>query len=314
LGERFHILSGPTCNNNCVFCMEDDREKRLVLYGRITPQVVLDTLKAHAADGEVMFTSGEPTLNKNLPIYVRWARQLRYRSIGLTTNARRLAYEPYARELLAEGLNLVVVSIHGPDAKEHDGQTRTPGSFVQTTAGLATLGRLKREFGFRIHSSTVVGKRNYQRLGELYALLSPHGVDEYVFNVMQPLGRAGALVRQLVARYSDIVDEFLSFLASVPEPRPAIYLVDLPLCTTEALPARVRGYVELAKFEEPGKDGVIRLQATRETKEEKNRVKRDECARCCYAGVCLGVWRTYADEYGWDEFVPVTTPRGATGP
>jgi wyosine [tRNA(Phe)-imidazoG37] synthetase (radical SAM superfamily) len=315
LGERFHILSGPTCNNNCVFCMEDDREKRLEVYGRITAEVVRETLRAHAADGEVMFTSGEPTLNKNLPIYVRWARQLGYRSIGLTTNARRLAYEPYARELVGAGLTLVIVSIHGPDPQSHDGQTRTPGSFAQTTAGLATLARLKREGPFRIHTSTVVGRRNYRRLGEMYRLLEPHGIDEYVFNVMQPLGRARALVGQLAARYRDIVDEFRRFVDTVPAPQPAIYLVDLPLCTTEELPARVRGYVELAKFDEPGRDGVLRMQATLASKEERNRVKREECAGCCYSGVCLGVWRSYADEYGWDEFAPITSPRStAWGP
>ncbi|MBI5477713.1 MAG: radical SAM protein [Deltaproteobacteria bacterium] len=305
--ERFHILSGPTCNNNCVFCMEDDRVKRMQLHARITPRRVLDSLRAHAADGDVMFTSGEPTLNPNLPVYVRWARQLGYRTIGLTTNARRLGYEPYTRELLGEGLNLVVVSIHGPDARCHDGQTRTPRSFEQTMAGLATLARLKGEGSFRVQTSTVVGQRNCRRLAELYRLLEPHRIDEYVFNVMQPLGRAGKLVEQLVARYRDIAAEFRRFLDTVPAPRPAIYLVDLPLCTTEGLPAEVRGYVELAKFDEPGKDGVVRLQATRVTKEEKNRVKRAECDRCSYSRACLGVWRTYLDAYGWDEFVPVTS-------
>jgi cyclic pyranopterin phosphate synthase len=304
--ERFHVLSGPACNNNCVFCMEDDRVKRAQLHARITPRRVLDSLRAHAADGDVMFTSGEPTLNPKLSTYVKWARQLGYRTIGLTTNARRLGYEPYARELLTAGLNLVVVSIHGPDARAHDGQTRTPGSFDQTMAGLATLARLKGEFACRVQTSTVVGQRNYRRLAEMYRLLLPHDVDEYVFNVMQPLGRAGALVKQLVARYRDIVDEFRRFLEAVPEPRPAIYLVDLPLCTTEGLPPEVRGYVELAKFDEPGKDGVVRLQATRDSKEKKNRVKRPECRRCGYTRSCLGVWRTYLDQYGWDEFVPVT--------
>jgi len=178
LHERFHVLSGPSCNNNCVFCMEDDREKRAQLHARITPRRVLASLKAHAADGDVMFTSGEPTLNRNLPVYMRWAKQLGYRTIGLTTNARRLGYEPYARELLGAGMNLVVVSIHGPDAKTHDGQTRTPGSFVQTMAGLALLARLKPEFEFRVQTSTVVGQRNYQRLGEMYRLLAPHAIVE----------------------------------------------------------------------------------------------------------------------------------------
>jgi len=288
--------------------MEEDREKREVLYGRITPAVVLGNLRARVADGEVMFTSGEPTLNKNLPTYIRWARQLGYRRIGLTTNARRLSYEPYARRLLDEGLNLIVVSIHGPDARCHDGQTRTPGSFAQTLEGLRVLARLKQAYSFRIHTSTVVGKRNYRRFADMYALLASLSVDEIVFNVMQPLGRAERLVTTLVARYSDIVREFGTFLSTVSSSGPALYLVDLPLCTTEGLPAPVRGYVESATFHEPTKDGTLRLQATRQCKEEKNRVKRPECDTCRYGRECLGVWRAYVEVYGWDEFVPVRMP------
>ena len=68
------------------------------------------------------------SLNPRLTDYVRWARECGYRRIGLTTNARRLGYEAYARRLLEAGLNHVVVSIHGPDARAHDAQTRTPGS------------------------------------------------------------------------------------------------------------------------------------------------------------------------------------------
>jgi cyclic pyranopterin phosphate synthase len=108
-----------------------------------------------------------------------------------------------------------------------------------------------------------------------------------------------------VARYRDVASEFRRFLDEVPAPRPALYLVDLPLCTTEGLPPEVRGYVELAKFDEPGKDGVVRLQATLVSKEEKNRVKRAECRRCGYGRSCLGVWRSYVDAFGWDEFAPV---------
>jgi MoaA/NifB/PqqE/SkfB family radical SAM enzyme len=289
--------------------MEDDRDGRERRYARITPERVLEDLRAHVAGGDVMFTSGEPTLNKNLPIYFRWARQLGYRTIGLTTNARRLGYEPYARQLVAEGLNLVVVSIHGHDAKLHDGQTRTPGSFAQTCAGLETLARIKAELPVRVHTSTVVGRRNYRHFGDIYRMLTPYAIDEYVFNVMQPLGRGSKLRGQLVARYRDIVASFQEFLDAVGRTRAPVYLVDLPPCTTESLPDAVRGYVELAKFHEYQLDGQAKLRASRETKEVKNRGKRAECAACDYDPVCLGAWRNYTEVYGWDELIPVKGAR-----
>jgi len=302
--ERFHILVGLTCNNNCLFCMEHEGETRSFRHLHVTPERVKDLLKAHVAQGEVMFTSGEPTLNRHLPGYFRQARELGYRRIGLTTNARRLGYERYARALLDAGLNHVVVSIHGPDARSHEGQTRAPGSFRQTLAGLEALARLRHEHKFTLHTSTVVGTRNYRRLVELYHLLRAFSIDQYVFNVMQPLGRAARRVPALVARYADVVREFQRLLRAAGEPRPPMFLVDLPLCTTDDLPAPVRGYVEFAYFTEFDLDGAPRERATRVDKEQENRVKRAECARCAYDGVCLGVWRAYVDAYGWEEFAP----------
>lgn len=306
--ELFHILAGVTCNNNCLFCMEHEGETRTFRNLHVTPPRVQELLRANRAGGEVMFTSGEPTLNPHLREYIGWARDLGYRRIGLTTNARRLGYEQYTHRLLEEGLNHVVVSIHGPDAKCHEGQTRTPGSFAQTLAGLEALARLKHEHKFTLNTSTVVGTRNYRRLVELYHLLRAFKIDQYVFNVMQPLGRAAHRVEHLIARYSDIVREFARLIRVMGEPRPPVFLVDLPLCTTDGLPAPVRGYVEFATFTEFDAEGQPLERATRVHKEQKNRVKRDECRRCAYDAACLGAWRAYVEAFGWDELVPSRAP------
>lgn len=302
--ERFHILAGVACNNNCLFCMEHVDEAPGLRLVHVTPERVAELLRTNVAQGEVMLTSGEPTLNPNITAYLGWARELGYRRIGLTTNGRRLGYERYARSLLEAGLNHVVVSIHGPDARCHDAQTRTPGSFAQTLAGLEVLARLKHEYRFTVHTSTVVGVRNYRRLLELHRLLRAFSLDQCVFNVMQPLGRAAGHVRALVARYADVVHEFNRLLQIVGDPRPPVFLVDLPPCTTDALPPAVRGYVEFAFFTEFDCDGSPLERATRVHKEQENRTKRAECARCAYDAGCLGVWRAYVEAFGWEEFVP----------
>ncbi len=306
--DRFHVLAGDACNNRCLFCMEGDTARR---HG-VTPERVGELLRAHAAEGEVMFTSGEPTLNPRLVEYVRLARACGYRRIGLTTNARRLGYRPYARQLVEAGLSHVVVSIHGPDARSHDAQTRTPGSFVQTLAGLEALSELRREHALTVHTSTVVGRRNVGRLADLYWLLRSFAVDQCVFNVMQPLGRAGPLVRSLVAPYPEVVREFARLVRSVGGGRPAVFLVDVPPCATERLPAAARGWVETAAFTEFGREGVPVERQTRVEKEQANREKRPECSACVHDAACLGVWRSYLEAYGWDGLAPVR-PRERAG-
>ena len=39
-GRRVHINIGAVCNNNCIFCMEEDRDGRYVENSAVTPDVV----------------------------------------------------------------------------------------------------------------------------------------------------------------------------------------------------------------------------------------------------------------------------------
>jgi hypothetical protein len=52
---------------------------------------------------------------------------------------------------------------------------------------------------------------------------------------------------------------------------------------------------------------------TRELKDGLLRVKRDLCTACRYDAACPGVWRTYVDRFGWEDFPPVRDPGRGTG-
>ena len=99
------------------------------------------------------------------------------------------------------------------------------------------------------------------------------------------------------------------------------FLVDIPLCTTEAVPDFNRGYVERYRHFDLATQAVLpetqwaeRAQqgkgrglvlVLREDLDEAQREKRAECAQCRYTGTCEGVWSNYLQRYGWDELVPV---------
>lgn len=101
------------------------------------------------------------------------------------------------------------------------------------------------------------------------------------------------------------------------------FFVDIPLCTTTALPDFNRGYVEAYTHYEPsanaqamlaepqlaarsceGPKGEALVQLRRADLDGAERLKRDECRRCRYDSVCEGVWANYLRRYGWDEFIP----------
>lgn len=329
IGERLHVCVGATCNNNCIFCMERDRDSRFRRLSAQTCEDVRRMMTVEPRPKEVMFTSGEPTLNPELPKYIAMARDLGYETVGMITNGRRLSYMAYARTLLEAGLNHVLVSIHGPDAKTHDALTRTRGAFEQAISGLANLAALRRQFpSLKVHTSYVVNRRNMYLFRQFYDAMLPFRVDQHVFNVMMPDGRGADHFDVLMPRYSDVAAEFARFVADLPpEGVSRVFLLDIPYCTTEGLPSSVRGYVErYFHFEPEGEvKGLLpdaRPKIEGETKryamvakndrDEAVRCKRPECGSCGYIRHCRGVFLIYIERFGWQEFVPVRNkPKGA---
>ncbi len=339
VGNRLHVCVGEDCNNNCIFCMEDDRKAR---HDRMAGQTDDDVRRMLASVDpsvrEVMFTSGEPTLHPKLPEYVRWAAEAGFEIVGLITNGRRLSYRPYAQSLLDAGLNHVLVSIHGPDATTHDALTRTRGSFVQALTGLANLARLKRDFpSLKVHTAYVVNARNYDKVRAFFEVMRPFRVDQHVFNMMMPDGRGGTFFDRLMPRYRDVVWSFKAFVDGLsPDERARVFLLDIPYCATQMLPDEVRGYVERYFHFEPEGDVHLDLHAddtqpssvspdidplmesqaltgearaytkvAKTARDDRVRTKRPECSACGFERQCRGVFRSYIDRFGWDEFEPV---------
>lgn len=321
--ERVHVSIGAICNNNCIFCMEEDRDGRYINNSAMTPERVRWILEGHRGAEEVCFTSGEPTTRPELPEFVEWAKGLGYRRISIMTNGRRLSHLPYAAALAKAGMNRFYISIHGHTKKLHEGLTRTPESFEQTVAGLDVITKLKR-FGVELHTSTVITDRNLPHMLEIYRFLRAHGVDQVVFNVMQANGRADTYFEQIFPKYTDIAAQFARFCAEVGEARPMAFLVDIPLCTTEAIPDFNRGYVEKYRHFDLDTQAALPAQqkgeraqggkgrglvlVTRDDLDQAERTKRAECGECRYNRQCEGVWKNYLSRYGWDELAPV---RGA---
>lgn len=324
--ERVHVLTGAICNNNCIFCMEEDRDGRYTTNSATTDETVRWILDHHPDAEEVCFTSGEPTTNPALPRWVKMARTRGIPTISVMTNGRAMSYERYAKGLVAAGLNRVYISIHGHEQRLHEGLTRTPGSFAQTVAGIEMVASLRR-YGVGLHTSTVITNRNLPHTTEIYRFLRQRGVEQVVFNVMQANGRADTFFEQIFPRYADIARTFAEFVVEQQkqEARPQAFLVDIPLCTTAAVPDFNRGYVESYVHFEPADAAhdVLRpevaeqrasnngglVQIRRSDLDDAARHKQAACAECRYDAVCEGVWGNYLRRHGWDEFVPVTAAR-----
>lgn len=319
---RLHICLGTQCNNNCLFCMEEDRDGRSQRLARIDEQTAVRIMTQAAGRDEVMFTAGEPTLRNDLSVLVGHAVRLGYARVGLVTNARRLAYARYLDELLAAGLNHVLVSVHGHTARLHDGLTRAPGAFDQVAAGLANIARvISRRARLRFGITCVLNKRNLPFVADMLRFYRSFSPDEIVFNAVQPLGRGQRHFERLVPTYTEMVRGFARGLDELGRSPGEVRLLDVPLCMTVALPQGSVGYVEQHSHYEPETEVLDELtgatpshtdgragELTLVTKDDLDRVLRKkgpECPKCIYCGACEGVWRVYVEHYGFEEFRPV---------
>ncbi|MDF1564251.1 MAG: radical SAM protein [Deltaproteobacteria bacterium] len=316
--ERIHLHVGPLCNNDCVFCVEDDRELRFVVNAAMTESRTRELLEAHQGTPEVYFTSGEPTLLEELPALGQQARELGYGRIGLMTNGRRLGSPGYARDLLDAGFNAFLVGLHGPDAELHDRLVGREGAFDQTVAGLRAL-LAGADDETRICTSTVVVRPNVDRLGELYGLLAGMGVSAVRLDGLAARGRVLLAMDELFPSYEQLQGQIRAILAEGLAPGTELELANLPPCiTVEFEPHHVRKLAEYTSFEvEDGSpsplarsvgktsaDGRFRiLEAGRI--DAQGRVKGEPCGGCRYEPTCQGVYESYAARHGWGEFVPV---------
>jgi MoaA/NifB/PqqE/SkfB family radical SAM enzyme len=284
--QRLHVKVSRSCNNNCLFCL-DDRDRR----EDVTEAGVAELLAAHVHLREVLFTCGEPSLHPQLPGFVAAARRAGYTSIGLVTNGRRLSYEAYCRSLIEAGLTEVTISIHGATARQHDALTRTRGSFEQTLGGLRNVHRLGQSRWIRLISSTVVTRRNAGTLADLLALLAAEGVDVMVINVVEPSGSALEHFDAVFTSYRELAASVAAALDGF-EHRRRVVVEGLPLCTSLPLldAAGVREEIHLREGDQ-----------LRALPPDRGHLKPEICGGCRLWDRCPGIYESYARRRGTDE-------------
>ena len=323
-----HVLTGAACNNNCIFCMEQDRAARAAHVGAQSPRDIQAMLAAHGDREEVLFTSGEPTLNPDLLEHVARARQEGYRIIGLITNGRLLAYKGVARRLVERGINRVTLSIHGHTARLHDSLTRTPGSYDQSRAALTNLLRLRRGRALEVRTATVITRRNLKHLGAILGSLARGAPDHHVLNMVMPVGRAARHFERLVPSYTEVAQALVLLAASRPNWITRTRVVDLPVCLGRSLPAHLWGEPEVySQYEAVGSSGLQGLCADADTgrgpatvpgqarayyqtgrahKDGHLRLHDGPCRACAARPVCPGVYRRYVEARGHHELSPIS--------
>lgn len=191
------------CNNACRFCPQSIA-RTAEESNFFSTEAIVERIRNEISPGAVVaFVGGEPTLHPALFSFIQQTRQQGASTIVVQTNGRRLAYVAYTQGLAAAGVSAVDISLHGPTAAIHDYHTSTPGSFVQTLAGLGAA----RGAGLRVGVTSVITRSNYRHLVEFVRLVAMRGAQAVHLSSVQefpggpPLSPSLPPAMEMVAPY-----------------------------------------------------------------------------------------------------------------
>jgi radical SAM protein with 4Fe4S-binding SPASM domain len=164
------------CQNRCTFCYADSPRRGREVLEMSTAEVrqVIDRIYDEAHCPTVSFTGGEPTLRRDLPELVAYAKSKGMR-VNLITNGLRCADRDYVQQLSEASLDSAQVSLEGGSALVHDAITQYPGSWEKSVQAVLNL----REAGIHTHTNTTICGGNRAHLLELVDFISERLHSEY---------------------------------------------------------------------------------------------------------------------------------------
>ena len=175
------------CNLNCEMCwVEHSRRLEGDAYLRARDELTLGELKNVVDDvarwrPRVGVTGGEPFLRRDALDFIAYVKSRGLRC-GANTNGTFLGRD--AEALVDVGLDSIMVSVDGPPAV-HDGQRRSPGSFVRTKEGLDALlaarAARRRDRTPYVKITCTVTNANVASLASLPTLFFDLPLDEFTF-------------------------------------------------------------------------------------------------------------------------------------
>ena len=302
--QIFLAMLGFSCNNNCLMCTTKPKAEN---YNDRTTKEIIDDLKQGRKQGfqKVEFTGGEPTIRKDIISLIKYAKDLGYQDIGLSTNGRMLSYKNFAQKIINEGVNRINFSLYGHNSELHNAITRTPKAFEQTIQGIKNVQKFPNTV---IIVNVVVSQINYQHLNQIGKFLSSLKIR--FFNILDliPDGYAKDFYETLVVRMNDL-SPALNNLENILNEFDLITFFDFPLCLfSERLRRNSRtAFVTAKTRKETAKQVGYHPKRFRLIK-EKGGIYTDfhkewgeVCKKCQFFKECGGMWREYLKLYGEKE-------------
>lgn len=302
------IMTGFSCNNNCVMCSTKPKSKNYS--DRSTEEIKKDLIAGKKKNyKKVEFTGGEPTIRPDILNLIKRAKDLGYKEIAFSTNARMLSYDNFCQKAIENGLNRVTLTLNAHNSRLGHAISRTPTAFEQTVQGVKNL--LKHP-EVNISANTVPVQVNYKYLRQIGEFIHNLGIN--VWNILDliPDGYAEDFYNILSIRMTDLSSSFNS-LRNIIKKFHLVTFFDFPLCI---FPSELRKDSHTNFITAQGRTEIqkqIGYQPKRFEKsaddfyEDVHKKRIRICQNCKFSKACGGVWINHLDLYGEQEIKYLAT-------
>jgi MoaA/NifB/PqqE/SkfB family radical SAM enzyme len=316
LTERTRLFTGYLCNIKCKFCFYKDLP-HVDIKDKIYQQ--LDWAKAYGIkDWDI--SGGEPSLIPYWFDLLKDMKEMGFRNIACITNGYKFSDEDFLKKSKECGLNELLFSLHGCGEKTHDKMTGVKGSHRKIMKAIINA----QNNGILVRINTVVTKDNYEEIPYLVEVVN--AIYPSTFNFL-PFRMENTASKENALQYKDAmpyikrgIDRLSKYIK--------VRVRYVPFCVMEGYEKYVAGYPQRMFDEYEWSEYCIRkFENARHNKDipeldcksEKWPLEIDaihksikhvanhsiSCLKCKYLYVCEGIWHSYANIWGTDEFKPI---------
>ena len=302
LKKKIVIFLGYQCNNNCVFCMNADKRnlkpksKEIVFHEiYIASKEKIDILE---------LIGGETTIRSDFLEIISFAKKLGIKEVIIATNGRMFSDKRFAENTIKAGLDSVIFSIHGHNAKIHDLLTQAQGSFDEMQRGLKNF----IDLGFKsINGNTTVVKQNMKYIPDIARFHVKNMIKnvEYIF-VDPNYGGAFNRFEECVPKISEAA---VYMKKAIDIGKKAGYeqwkVRYVPLCYFTDYLDHISEINERKLFFVKHWAPDFKNEDVLNSRVVAGRQKTDRCAGCKLYKLCEGIWVEYLKRYGDSELKAV---------
>lgn len=302
--KKLVIFLGYSCNNNCVFCINTHRRRRI--QDKDSKEVIREIYFAAKKEkiDIIEFIGGESTIRRDFFEIISTAKKMKIPDIVIATNGRAFSDIEFAKRAIESGLSTIIFSIHGHNASLHDKLTRSKGSFKQMLKGIDNL----KKIGFtNINANTTVVKPNYKYLihiANLHIKLNIRNV-EYIF-VDPQYGGAFEKFNELVPKISNAAPFMRKALdIGIKNGFTQWKVRYVPLCYFKDYLNNISEINEARLFKAKHWAPDFKNDDVVKSRKILARIKTNKCKRCQLYNLCEGIWKEYIKRYGDKELKPI---------